>query len=97
MSDALRPDWENSSNSSDSLIGGQSHHNIFDGLIRHDKLLTDSLVGLLPTPTLPISSTLAATCLQEVPVVKTEHSYSMAGSDGDSLPDSPLSVNDTGM
>merc|ERR1712018_861719 len=27
--------------------------------------------------------------------VKTEHSYSMAGSDGDSIPDSPLSLHDT--
>ena len=62
-----------------------SNNNLFDGLIRHDRLLTDSLVGLLPNS------------LQDMPVVKTEHSYSMAGSDGDSIPDSPLSVNnDTG-
>ena len=63
-----------------------SNNNVFDGRIRHDRLLTDSLVGFLPN-----NST-----AQEMPVVKTEHSYSMAGSDGDSIPDSPLSMNDTG-
>ena len=69
----------------DTLIGS----NIFDGLIRHDRLLTDSL-GLLPTgPTFSGPP--------DTPVVKTEHSYSMAGSDGDSIPDSPLSFTDTGM
>ena len=70
----------------DTLIGS----NIFDGLIRHDRLLTDSLnlgLGLLP-PGHGLAS--------EPPVVKTEHSYSMAGSDGDSIPDSPLSFTDTG-
>ena len=70
----------------DTLIGS----NIFDGLIRHDRLLTDSLnlgLGLLP-PGQGLAS--------EPPVVKTEHSYSMAGSDGDSIPDSPLSFTDTG-
>ena len=70
----------------DTLIGS----NIFDGLIRHDRLLTDSLGLLPPGP----ASTLGMA--SEPPVVKTEHSYSMAGSDGDSIPDSPLSFTDTG-
>ena len=83
VSDALRPDMDSHP---DTLIGS----NIFDGLIRHDRLLTDSLnlgLGLLP-PGQGLAS--------EPPVVKTEHSYSMAGSDGDSIPDSPLSFTDTG-
>jgi hypothetical protein len=83
VSDALRPDMDSHP---DTLIGS----NIFDGLIRHDRLLTDSLnlgLGLLP-PGQGLAS--------EHPVVKTEHSYSMAGSDGDSIPDSPLSFTDTG-
>ena len=83
VSDALRPDMDSHP---DTLIVS----NIFDGLIRHDRLLTDSLnlgLGLLP-PGQGLAS--------EPPVVKTEHSYSMAGSDGDSIPDSPLSFTDTG-
>jgi len=83
VSDALRPDMDSHP---DTLIGS----NIFDGLIRHDRLLTDSLnlgLGLLP---------LGQGLASEPPVVKTEHSYSMAGSDGDSIPDSPLSFTDTG-
>ena len=71
------------------MSGNGSNNNLFDGLIRHDRLLTDSLVGLLPNSALQDN-------VMMNPVVKTEHSYSMAGSDGDSIPDSPLSVNDTG-
>ena len=41
-------------------------------------------------------SILGVQLISEPPVVKTEHSYSMAGSDGDSIPDSPLSHHDTG-
>ena len=67
---------------------------MLDGLVRHDRLLTDSLnlgAHLATSPT---------TSEHHIPQpqlpVKTEHSYSMAGSDGDSIPDSPLSLHDTG-
>lgn len=41
------------------------------GVILHDKLMTEALLGTLP--------------------IKTEHSYSL-NSDGDSIPDSPRSL-----
>ena len=91
VSDALRqPDIDQQHPVESLMSGNGSNNNLFDGLIRHDRLLTDSLVGLLPNSALQDSSSTM------MPVVKTEHSYSMAGSDGDSIPDSPLSVNDTG-
>lgn len=45
------------------------------GVILHDRLMTDAVLGTLP--------------------IKTEHSYSLA-SDGDSLPESPISHNKIG-
>lgn len=69
----------------DSTCSSLMNSNIFStdtGLVRHDRLLTDCTMGLN---------------FEGLPVVKSEHSYSMAGSDGDSIPDSPSSMNDTGM
>lgn len=67
----------------DSTCSSLMNSNIFtDGLVRHDRLLTDCTMGFN---------------FEGLPVVKSEHSYSMAGSDGDSIPDSPSSMNDTGM
>lgn len=43
-----------------------------EGVVIHDKLMTDAALGTRP--------------------IKNEHSYSLA-SDGDSLPDSPISNN----
>ena len=65
---------------------------MLDGLVRHDRLLTDSLLGVQ----LGNDSVSGGFGTGGGPVVKTEHSYSMAGSDGDSIPDSPLSHHDTG-
>ena len=69
---------------------------MLDGLVRHDRLLTDSLnLGAHHLATSPTTSEHQIIPQPQLPV-KTEHSYSMAGSDGDSIPDSPLSLHDTG-
>ena len=78
---------------------------MLDGLVRHDRLLTDSLnLGVAHLATSPMTGNGNMTTsenhqiisqISQLPV-KTEHSYSMAGSDGDSIPDSPLSLHDTG-
>jgi len=77
---------------------------MLDGLVRHDRLLTDSLnLGVAHLATSPMTGNGNMTTsenhqiisqISQLPV-KTEHSYSMAGSDGDSIPDSPLSLHDT--
>lgn len=71
------------------------------GLIRNDRLLTDSLSqesvassSASSTTSSNFSLSPASGASAFIPPVKTEHSYSMAGSDGDSIPDSPMSNND---
>lgn len=86
----LQPDFSNTSSELDSpshhdisLISG--NHSLFEGgvgLVRHDRLLTDCQ-DLISSTGLPMT-----TVKSEV----QEHSYSsVVGSDGDSIPDSPLS------
>ena len=78
--------------SADNLIMSS----MLDGLVRHDRLLTDSLnLGAHHLATSPMEHHQIIPQISQLPV-KTEHSYSMAGSDGDSIPDSPLSLHDTG-
>ena len=66
---------------------------LFDGLVRHDRLLTDSLGGGISGG---VGFFGCAGLMEGCLPVKSEHSYSLAGSDGDSIPDSPLSSNDAG-
>ena len=92
----FQPDFSNTSSELDSpshhdisLISG--NHSLFEGgvgLVRHDRLLTDCQ-DLISSTGLPMT-----TVKSEV----QEHSYSsVVGSDGDSIPDSPLScTNETG-
>ena len=81
LSILFQPDFSTSeldSQPHESLLSGS--HGLFDGLVRHDRLLTD-----------------CQDLISSNPVVKSEHSYSsVVGSDGDSIPDSPLSSNETG-
>ena len=66
-------------------------------VVRNDKLLTEGGGG--GTVVLPSSSAVVVGVNEAVPL-KAEHSYSnkagnsKAGSDGDSLPDSPMSFNE---